>query len=445
MNKKFLTGVLIIVFTAVGIIAYNNFFVCEKIPALLPRTNDSNVSAEYLNAQRTVDYYREQIRKNPGDPKNYVELAQVFLQEARVTGKDHEYVPSAMDLIDRALALDKTNLDAKLTKANIFLTQHQFEKTKEIGEWAVEKYPYSSSAFAILTDAYVELGEYEKAVKTCDKLLSIKPDLRAYSRASYIRELHGQKESAISAMRLAADAGVTGQENRAWVLYNLGNLYLQAGKIDTAAFIYNGILQERPSYAFAQAGLSKVMIAKKNYSLALKHSIKAFELMPEHSFIEQKADLYLAMGKKEVEKKLINEVIVALKEDEARGWNVDLELARFCLNHNVNLKEAFTRAEREFKRRGNNIEVKTVYAIALYKMNNLNRAVKIIDEAVRFNPQNPLTHYYAGVIYSALGKSDFAIHHLEKSLTKGFACSPVFYTDAQQRISSIKNKFLAGR
>lgn len=445
MKKQILTSVLAAVLLAVGILAYNNFFVREKIPALLPRTNDSNVSAEYLNAQRTVDYYRELIRKNPGDPENYVELAQVFLQEARVTGKDHEYVISAMDLVDRALELDKTNLEAKLTKANIFLTMHQFEEAKKIAEWAVAKHPYNSSAYAILTDAYVELGEYEKAVKSCDKLLGIKPDLRSYSRASYIRELHGQRESAIAAMRLAADAGVTGQENRAWVLYNLANLYLQTGKVDTAAFIYNGILQERPSYAFAHAGLSKVMTAKKNYSLALKHLVKAFELMPEHLFIEQKADLYLAMGNKEAEKKLINEVIVSLKEDEEKGWNVDLEVARFCLNHNINLKEAFMCAEREFKRRGNNIEVKTIYARALYKMNNLNRAAEIIDQVLKFDSRNPLARYYAGVIYSALGKNDFAIHHFEKSLTKGFACNPVFYADAQQRISTLKNKLVASR
>ncbi|MBI1937235.1 MAG: tetratricopeptide repeat protein [Ignavibacteriales bacterium] len=445
MKKQILIGVLVTALLAAGIIAYNNFFVSEKIPALLPRANDSNVSAEYLNAQRTVEYYREQIRKNPDDPRNYVELAQVFLQEARVTGRDHEYVLNAMELVDRALELDKTNLDAKLTKANIFLTRHKFEDAKKIGEWAAGKYPYSSSVYAILTDAYVELGEYEKAVKVCDKLLSIKPDLRSYSRASYIRELHGQRESAIDAMRLAADAGVTGQENRAWVLYNLGNLYMQTGKIDTAAFIFNGILQERPSYAFAHAGLSKVMTAKKNYSLALKHLLKAFQLMPEHLFIEQKADLYLAMGNKEAEKKLINEVIVALKEDEGQGWNVDLEYARFCLNHNINIKEAFVRAEREYKRRGNNVEVKTIYAWALYKMNNLNRAAKIIDEVLKFDSRNPLARYYTGVIYSALGKNDFAVRHLEKSLTKGFACNPVFYADAQQRIGTLRNKLVASR
>ncbi len=445
MKKQILIGVLVATLFVVGILVYNNFFVSEKIPALIPRTNDSNVSAEYLNAQRTVDYYREQIRKNPGDPKNYVELAQVFLQEARVTGKDHEYVLNAIKLVDRALELDETNLEAKLTKANIFLTQHKFEEAKKIGEWAAKKYPYSSSAYAILTDTYVELGEYEKAVKASDKLLSIKPDLRSYSRASYIRELHGQKESAISAMRLACDAGVTGQENRAWTLYNLGNLYLQIGKIDTAAFIFNGILQERPSYAFAHAGLSKVMTARKNYSLALEHLIKAFELMPEHSFIEQKADLYLAMGNKEAEKKLVNEVIVSLKVDEENGWNIDLEFARFCLNHNVNIKEAFVRAEREYKRRGNNVEVKTIYAWSLYKMNDLNKVAKIIDGAVKFDSLNPLTRYYAGVIYSALGRNDFAIRHLEKSLTKGFACNPVFYAVAQQRVGTLKNKLVASR
>ena len=66
---------------------------------------------------------------------------------------------------------------------------------------------------------------------------SLRPGLASYARASYLRELHGETGGAIEAMRMAADAGATGKESRAWALYQLGNLYLNENQPDTAAFL----------------------------------------------------------------------------------------------------------------------------------------------------------------------------------------------------------------
>jgi pentatricopeptide repeat protein len=366
-SKQIFFYVTVILFFAVGIyiliIKSNN----KNISDLYPRKGDSNLSAEYKNALRSVDFYRDQIENTPGDPKNYTGLAQVFLQEARITGKHHEYLPKILSLLKTALNIDKENLDANLTKASVLLNLHQFEEAAKIGEWAVKKYPYSSAAYGVLVDAYVELGKYEKAVEMCDKMLMLKPDLRSYARASYLREIHGDNQGAIDAMRMAADAGATGMENRAWALYNLANLYLNEGKTDTAEFIYNGILEERPGYAYALLGLAKVMIVKGNYSKAEDYLKQASINLDEHSFIERLADLYLALGNKIEEEKLNQIVFQEFEEHEKGGWDIDLEYSMFCLNHNINLDEALMRAEREYEQRPNNIDVIDTYAWALYK------------------------------------------------------------------------------
>ena len=116
-----------------------------------------------------------------------------------------------------------------------------------------------------MCDANVELGHYDEAVAAVDKMMSARPDLRSYARASYLRELHGDRMGAVEAMKFAADAGAAGQENRSWALYNLGNIFLNWGKLDTAEFIYKGILEERPNYAYAMSGLAMVSAARKNY------------------------------------------------------------------------------------------------------------------------------------------------------------------------------------
>ncbi len=437
-SKQIFIYLTVILFLCVGIYIFFNKSNSEKIPNLFPRSGDSNLSAEYINAQRSVDFYREQIEKNPNDPKNYIELAQVFIQEARVTGKHHEYLPKIMSLIETALNLDKENLDANLTKASIMLTLHQFQEAEKIGEWAVKKYPYNSAAYGILVDAYVELGKYEKAVEMCDKMLKLKPDLRSYSRASYLREIHGDITGAIDAMRMASDAGVYGQENRAWVLYNLGNLYLQTGKVDTAAFIYKGILQERPGYAYALSGIAKIMIVKGNYTKAIEYLQNASKNLDDHSFIEQLADIYLALGNKSEEQKLNQIVFKEFDEHENGGWNVDREYAAFCLDHIINLKEALSRAEKEYQRRPANIDAIDTYAWALFKNGKLNEASETISKALNFNSSNALIHYHAGVINLSIGKNDEAVKNLELSLKENLSSYVLFYKDAKEKLLSLK-------
>lgn len=440
-KKKLFIPVTIIIIT-ISALSYLIFSPGKDdihILTLLPRSTDASLSAEYLNAQRTVNYYRDQIEKNPDDIKNYIELAQVFIQEARITGKHHEYVPKILRLLEDALILDNENLDANLTKASVLLSLHQFEEAKKIGEWAVDKYPYNPDVYGVLCDASVELGQYEKAVVVCDKMLSVKPDLRSYSRASYLRELNGELEAAIDAMRMAADAGVTGHENRAWVLYNLANLYLQSGKVDTAEFIYNGILEERPGYAYAFSGLAKVMIVRNDYSRAIEYLKNANEYLDDHSFFERLADIYLATGNREEEQKLISTVMKEFDEHEKAGWNVNLEYAAFNLNHNLNLGESLLRVEKEYKRRPGNIEVIDTYSWALYKNGKVNEALKMIEKVFYTNSKNPLYFYHAGVIFKAADKNEQAAAYFESALNENLAKNVLFYKDAKARLSELKS------
>jgi hypothetical protein len=54
-----------------------------------------------------------------------------------------------------------------------------------------------------LVDGNVEMGNYATAIEEADKMISIRPDIRSYSRASYLREIHGDYPGAIDAMKLA--------------------------------------------------------------------------------------------------------------------------------------------------------------------------------------------------------------------------------------------------
>src|ERR1051326_978460 len=150
------------------------------IPSLSPRSGSASLSSEFLNAQKSVDFYREEIQKHPDVLKNYIELAQLFQQEARVTGRHHEYIPKAQYLLGEVLNRDPQNFEATITRASILMTMHQFTQAKELAESAIRTNSHNAMAYGVLCDAQVELGDYDQAVKSCESMMNIHPDTRSY-------------------------------------------------------------------------------------------------------------------------------------------------------------------------------------------------------------------------------------------------------------------------
>jgi pentatricopeptide repeat protein len=292
---------------------------------------------------------------------------------------------------------------------------HRFGEARELAEGAMSESPHSSTGYGILVDALVESGRYEEAVKTCDRMLGVRPDLRSYARASYLRELHGDESGAVEAMKWAADAGVPGQENRAWALYTLGKLFLNEGKLDTAAYIFKGILEERPEYAYAISGMAQVKLAKGESQEAVELVTKAYQLVPEHLFVEQLADIYRLTRQKESADGVAKIVLQAYEMHEKDGWNVNREYAMFCANHGIHLVEALDRAKREFDIRPDNIDVLDAYAWALLKNGRGAEAVPLIERAMRLHTRSFTMHYHAGMIYAAAGLQDKAQAYFEQA------------------------------
>jgi len=418
--KKLRLKVLIstsIIIAAVSFYFYQNrIHEPMDIPDLSPRGGDSNASVEYLNALHSVERLREEIKKHPDVVKNYVQLAQIFLQEARITGKHHEYIPKAQTLLNDALKIDPNNFDALITESSVQMTLHQFTKAKELALKALPFDSYNAFAYGVLVDANVELGFYQDAVKYCDKMLSLRPDLRSYARASYLRELFGETDASSKAMILAANAGMDGQEDRVWTLYNLGNLYFNQGKIDTAEFIYNGILQERPDYAFALSGLAEVECTKNNYSKAIELLAKASQLNPNHLFLQQLADIYMAARQKPAENEMNNQILQAFEIHKQDGYDIHYEYALYCANHNINLKEALDHAEKEYEIRPDNIDALDAYAWTLYKNGKSSDAVPYIDKALRLGTKRAVLFYHAAEIYHAVGFNSKALEMVKQCL-----------------------------
>jgi len=388
----------------------------EQIPALLERKvsvkgdPDKNLILDSYNKAKMS------LEKNPDDVQQYINLANAFVAEGRITGNSGYYNDAALQMLEKVTANEKATQDhvfqALTLQSTILLNYHQFKDALQVAEKGVAINNYNSGIYGALIDASVELGDYDKAVQYCDKMLTLRPDLRSYSRASYLRQIHGDNRGAIQAMMMAVEAGIPGAENTEWARTTLGDLYLNTGNPDSASLIYRTSLVYRPGYPFALIGMAKVAKVKKDYTAAIAHTKEAIQAYSDASFVLMLADLFELQGdtKKAAE---VRSDVIALVEDgrkEEAGkktakHNVNRELATAYLQAGQ-LDKALEFAGKDLEMRPRNIDANDLMAWIYFKKGEYAKASEYTNKVFVTNIRNAEMLYKAATIYAKAGMND---------------------------------------
>ena len=199
--------------------------------------------------------YEDAVRAEPDDASALTSLGNTHLQAARET-TDSAHLDRADAAFDLALRSDPDSYNATVGKASLALIGHEFADGLRLGRTALNLEPALVGAYPVIVDAQIELGRYAGAQKSLDRWLDRKPTLAAYSRVSYFRELHGDLDGAVQAIRLAVAAGGGSPEASAFTENLFGNLERARGRTDEAELAYRRALASRPDYAPAIAGLA---------------------------------------------------------------------------------------------------------------------------------------------------------------------------------------------
>ncbi|WP_426062274.1 tetratricopeptide repeat protein, partial [Hymenobacter sp. B1770] len=292
------------------------------------------MGGEWLNTKSAIQGLLAKLRQNPKDHQSQLLLALAYIQEGRVTGNHAYYDGAAMQLLDNVLAAQPENFDALCSKASLHLTQHHFSQGLAVAQKAVKINPNNAFVYGVLCDANVELGKYDEAVKMADKMNQVRPDLRAYARVSYLREIHGDVTGAQQAMSMAVGAGYIGLEQTEWARVQLGQLYENTGDLARAEAIYQQSLTLRPHYAYALAGLGRIAAARQDYPKAIQYLQQARATVKDYAFADELADLYRLNKQPAASRKMAQEAIAQLSNDateadnnEQMGHYADRELA----------------------------------------------------------------------------------------------------------------------
>lgn len=376
--------------------------IAASIPALLDRNAAIRNGKEWEDVQNFYGTQRQAIIANQNALEPRLLVAELFIQEARVTGEHPHYYPAALQMLDEVLVLipqvDFSKLKMKqkdvlfrtlAAKASVQLSLHDFSNALETAKKAVAINPHNAQIYGALVDANVELGNYVQAVEMADKMVSIRPDLRSYSRVSYLREIYGDVPGSIEALDMAIKAGMPGQEATAWARLTLGNLYKTYGDWSKAEMQYQMILAERTDYPFAIAALGEVEMHKKNYGKAEELLKKATSVIPEVGFYEKLAHLYKATGRTAEYQALVPEILKMIQMDMDKGHNMNLELARLYTDLQPDYDKALKYMLDEYQKRSANIDVNCLLAKIYVNRKDFAKAKEHFAKASVTKSKNP--------------------------------------------------------
>jgi len=384
---------------------------------------------------RSIGALQEQLRVRP-DARGQTTLAFAYLQKAREVG-DPSYYTRADSLLRQAHAATPDDADTLIGLSALAMARHEFEAGLDWGQQAVAASPAKAAGRGIVADAQVELGQYEDAVETVQQMVDLRPDQASYSRVSYVRELYGDIDGAIEAMRFAVQSGSPGTEGTEWTRVQLGHLHFNRGDLAGAEAAYLESLERLPGYVHARGGLARVAAARGDYDGAIARYVEATEALPLPELVIRLGEVYRAVGRTDDADRQDGLVRVLQQLNAANGVDTDLELALFDADRGTDLDTAIARARAQWEtRRG--VHVADVLGWALYRSGACQEADTFATQALRLGTRDALMLFHAGRIAECVGDRPRAARLLEDALAINPHFSLPYAAEARSALEALK-------
>ena len=421
--------------------------VFEPVPADLLTPRPSETERLIHNAQSNVAHA-------PRDPTLYTALGAAYFQRARETGDVNDY-QLAEDSLTNSLDLDSADFSAGSAlgaMAEVCMGEHRFSDALNYADRALALGSGDLSPFAIVGDAYADMGEYGKAGAAYSRLRpadGATASISSYvqeSRLSYLKFVSGDTVGAIDQMRLSVQEGLQAHlpsENMAWLYYELGEYSMQAGDIASANAAYLAALKTHPGDYRALAALAKLRGAQGRTTEAITLYQRAIAVVPMPIYVAELGDLYQKSGlQAEAQKqyKLV-EYIGLLGRINQVLHNRDL--AVFYSDHDIKLAEALNLAQQELEVR-HDIYTWDALAWALFKNGRYTDAEAASKKALQYGTQDPMLLFHAGIISEKLGQQGQASEQLKAALAINPAFHIVYSDIARQHLTLLSSRASRG-
>jgi tetratricopeptide (TPR) repeat protein len=372
-------------------------------------------SAKLSPAERSMAQARKLIEKNPNDFEAYNSLALAFSRRARETS-DVVFYSRGEEALQKSFAISPDNFDGQKIRVWLLLGKHEFAAALEAAKGLNRKLPDDVMLYGFLTDANVELGNYEDAETAAQWMLDLKPgNMPGLTRAAYLRELFGDIDGSMDLMNMAYQSTPPSEvEDAAWIVTQMAHLDLSIGKIDEAEKLSQQALAIFPGYHYALGNLAKVRIQQKRFDEAAE-LLKQRYVAAAHA--ENLFDLARALqwaGHKEEAQKAFAEFEQKSLLETNRADNSNHELVFYYADYANQPARALEVAQREYVKR-HDVFTMDCYSWALHVNNRNQEALNQITAAIAVGIRDAQLFRHAGEIALAAGNRVSAERYLRQS------------------------------
>jgi tetratricopeptide (TPR) repeat protein len=372
-------------------------------PPLAPPATAESLQTRFSpgSTEAFVVKLQAHLRAVPDDARGLDLLGLAYQQRARETGDPAWYTKSD-GVLREALRLAPNDLIATSGLGSLALSRHRFAEALVLGERGRRLSPGTARNYGVIGDALVELGRYREGFRAFDRMAAMRPSLSSYARVAHARDLIGDFDGAVSAMKLAVNSAIGQQEPTAWTHVQLGKLYWNHGGLGPAEREFRDALSAFPGYVYALDLLAQVQAAHGRIRSAISLEQQASDTIPLPQFVATLGDLYRADGDKRAARRERALMGVIERVLRANGVRTDLETALFDVDHRIGLRHALALARLAHAERPS-IDGDDVLGWALARNGHCGEALRYSKHSLRLGTQDALKFFHRGFIEACLG------------------------------------------
>lgn len=367
------------------------------------------------------------------------QLAALYMQRARETGDDHNYV-IAEDYARRSVKLRvNRNGPSFVTLAGALLAQHRFVEADSIVTQLVKDGAGVPEYTSMSAEIKLELGQYDAARTVFDSLHVQRSHLSIAPRVARWMELNG---NSAGARKVLYDALTEAKKRRdlpieqlAWFELRVGDIEMRNGRMNGARTALEDGLKVSPNDYRLLAAMSKLEAVEGNPKKAIEFGERAMAIKLDPATLGTIGDAYAATGDTAQAAEYFRTMEVAVAGQLGpyhRAWSL------FLLDHNRRIPEVLKNVQGELVSR-KDIYGYDLLAWALHKSGRDAEAQMAMKSALRLGTQDAMLFYHAGMIEHSLRNDVSARAYLERALAVNAHFHPTQPDEVRALIGTMKS------
>jgi tetratricopeptide (TPR) repeat protein len=369
----------------------------------------------------TLHYNLGRAYMATGDPQSSDQARMQFLEALKI---EPRYIPArvalaelqlirneagkAVQTAEEVIAMDQTNLTARLIRANGLISMRENAKAREELNMALKMYPKSNDArFGLFNLNFID-RRYQEAETDANALMQAN-DPRGLPAIMEAKVGQGQWPQAI---KFAEDQLKQAPDRDDYRLA-LAKILYRAGKYDECAAQYLKLIEKNPKSGDYWVRYGEAKVTGGDPKTAAEAFRKARELDPADPASSLRlAILYDSLGRHDEARKAYEDAL-KIRPDDPTALN---NLAYIKADDGVDLDQALAYAQRAQDKLPNDLNVRDTVALIYVKKNLTDDSLRMLRELVNQKPDSPTFHLHLAMALYQKGDRPTAKKELEIAL-----------------------------